>query len=438
MATCKSSNWVRESYVRNDLIESGLGVCRGLVILSGLFFAATDIWASPAPEAVAGCRAEALAPKNHRTSLPDRVTLIPPSNGTYIGLYSIGTIAEDQRRFVEKSGHRPAIVYTFHDWVSDDDWASSSPHFRTFTDPLESSRVSPLQLAEQVRKEGSVLAVAWAIQCCDWESHLFWYGFRKPTVTVDRLLQGEYDSYITSVARQIKSYGHPIMLTLFSEFNYQGMMGFGKRGGERLDEVAHVCRLYGDPTWPDGPERIKDAFVYVIDRFRKEDVRNVTWFMYAGSHYMNPRHEDYSQWLHPQYFYPGDDYIDWVGQSAYFIDPRAIPKLRQQELATSVTEALAPGYVAWGAVTERPLFLPEFGVLGDKTHSRARVLEEVFRDVLPQFPRVQAITLADFKIAEDYYEVPRLGTFEDETGAWKRAVRENPHYLKQVTIKGGE
>jgi len=424
--------------VRSEVVTSGPGLCSGLLLLSGLVVGGTDAWSSPSTDAVAGCRAEAPVWKHQGVSSTDRVTLRPPSNGAYIGLYSIGTISEDRTRFATKSGHQPAIMFTFHDWVSDKDWASSSPHFRTFTDPLESSALSPLQLAEQVRQEGGVLAVAWAIQCCDWESNLFWYGFRKPTVTVDRLLRGDFDAYIANVARQIKTYGHPIMLTLFSEFNYQGMMGFGRQGGERMDDVDHACRLYGDPTWPDGPERIRDAFIYVIDRFRKDDVRNVTWFMYAGSHYMNPRHEDYSSWLHPKYFYPGDDYIDWVGQSVYFIDPQAVPKLRQQELATSFTEALASGYAAWGTVTDRPLFLPEFGVLGDKTRSRARVMEEVFRDVLPRFPRVQAVTLADFSIAEDYYEVPRFGTFEDETGAWKRAVRENPRYLKQASFNGGE
>ncbi|MDR4480963.1 MAG: hypothetical protein R3B37_14610 [Nitrospira sp.] len=377
-------------------------------------------------------------PNGHRSSTGERVTLTPPPNGAYIGLYSIGSIEEDHHRFVAKNGHTPAVVFTFHDWVSDDDWASSSPHFRTFTDPLEASAVSPLQLAEQVRMEGGVLAVAWAIQCCDWESRLFWYGFRKPTVTVPRLLRGDFDVYIVTVARQIKAYGHPIMLTLFSEFNYQGLMGFGGGGGDRLEDAEHLCQLYGDPTWPDGPERIRDAFIHVIDIFRKEDVRNVTWFMYAGSHYMNPQHEDYNPWLHPKYFYPGDDYIDWVGQSAYFIDPRVAPKLRQQELGTPITDALAPGYAAWGTVTQRPLFLPEFGVLGDGSASRARVLEEVFREVLPRFDRVKAITLADFKIAEEFYEVPRLGTFDDETSAWIRVVRENPQYLKQASFTGGE
>lgn len=337
-----------------------------------------------------------------------------------------------------KTGHTPAVVFTFHDWVSDEDWASSHPHLRTFTDPLESSAISPLEFAAELRKEGAMLAVAWAIQCCDWESRLFWHGFRKPTVTVSRLLRGDFDPYIKTVARQIKAYQHPLMLTLFSEFNYQGMMSFGTGGIDRLGDVDHLCRLYGDPTWPDGPERIRDAFIHVIQLFRQEEVRNVTWFMYAGSHYMNLHHEDSSPWLHPKYFYPGDEYIDWVGQSAYFVDPQAHQNIRQEDLATSLTEALEPGYEAWGSVTQRPLFLPEFGVLGDRSSSRARMIQEAFGEVLPRMPRVKAVTVADFKIAEDFYEVPRLATFDDETAAWKGAVRDNPHYITRAVFKAGE
>ena len=215
-------------------------------------------------------------------------------------------------------------------------------------------------------------------------------------------------------------------------------MSFGKEGADRLDDVGHLCRLYGDPTWPDGPERIRDAFIHVIDMFRQQEVRNVTWFMYAGSHYTNPRHEDSNQWLHPKYFYPGDEYIDWVGQSAYFVDPDVAQHIRQQDLATSIKEALEPGYEAWGSVTQRPFFLPEFGVLGDGLFSRAHIIEQVFGQVLPRFARIKAVALADFKIAEEFYEVPRLGTFEDETVAWKRAVRENPHYIARAAFKGRE
>lgn len=409
-----------------------------LALILGFMLSAGQTSAAPPTKATVGCRTDVVPPKASRPEASPHTSLAPLRQGAYIGLYSIGPILDDRRDFIARTGHVPAIVFTFHDWVSDEDWNSSSPQLRTFADPLESSSISPLQLAEDVRQQGGVLAVAWAIQCCDWDSYLFWYGFRRPTVTVARLLNGDFDQYITTVARQIRDYRHPIMLTLFSEFNYQGMMGFGKQGADRLDDAEHLCRFYGDPSWPDGPERIRDAFVHVINLFRKEGVQNVTWFMYAGSHYMNPQHEDYNQWLHPKFFYPGDEYIDWVGQSAYFIDPRVPPKLRQKEIGTPITEALSSGYAAWGTVTQRPLFLPEFGILGDGASSRARLIEEIFHDVLPRFDRVQAITLAHFQIAQDFYEVPRLGLFVDEEAAWKRSVRESSHYLKHASFAGGE
>ena len=34
---------------------------------------------------------------------------------------------------------------------------------------------------------------------------------------------------------------------------------------------------YGDPYFPDGPERFRDAYRHIIDLFRKEDVKNITW-----------------------------------------------------------------------------------------------------------------------------------------------------------------
>lgn len=407
----------------------------GALLVPSLLFCSTDAGPTLSSQAVDGCRTDMPALKPHLMSPAQRIAIAPSATGTYTGLYSIGTIDEDYRDFTLKTGHHPALVFTFHDWVSDDQWASAHPHLRTFVDPLESSGVSPLQLAEQLRHDGTLLAVAWALQCCDWESRLFWFGLRKPTVTVARLLRGEFDEYIVTVARQIKAYQHPIMLTLFSEFNYQGMMSFGPEGTDRLAETEHLCRFYGDPHWPDGPERIRDAFIHVINLFNREDVRNVTWFMYAGSHYMNPRHEDYSPWLHPKYFYPGDEYMDWVGQSVYFVDPRVKQEIRQIPLNTSVTEALRPGYDAWAPVTHRPLFLPEFGVLGDGTSSRAAMIEQVFADVLPHFVRVKAVTLAHFKIAEDVYEVPRLGKFDDEITAWRTAVRDNPYYLKAGSME---
>jgi len=382
--------------------------------------------------AAASCKNETpKLPASKTRESADAVKVLPSPSGIYAGVYSIGTTRDDVKAFARKTGKPPAIVFTFHDWVSDADFASKSPKLRTFNDDMEDRGVTPIQLARQLEAQGSVLAVTWALQCCDFASYAWWFGMRKTQVTVPRLLKGEFDDYVRKVAREIKAYGKPIMLALFSEFNWQSAMMFGKDGETRMSEAEEICGQYGDPRVPDGPERLRDAHRHVIDLFREEGVKNVTWFMYANSGYMNPKATDHSIWLHPKFNYPGDDYMDWVGQSTYFIDPKW--GRSPSEDADLITNALAPGYAAWGEVTQRPMFLPEFAAVGDKKLDRSAILSEVMTQVLPTMPRVKALTLADFLIAEICCQVPRLGEpFPGESAAWRKSVGENPAYQFRV------
>lgn len=377
------------------------------------------------------CRKEAVLPAPTSRERPDAVKVLPMADAIYAGVYSIGTTRADVKTFVQKTGKPPAIVFTFHDWISDDDFASDKPRLRSFNDDMEDKGVTPLQLARQLEAQGSVLAVTWALQCCDWTSTAWWFGLRKTKVSLPRVLKGDFDDYIRKVAGEIKAYGKPIMLALFSEFNWQSAMAFGPDGTTRISEADDICGQYGDPRWPDGPERLRDAHRRVIDLFRAEGVRNVTWFMYANSGYMDPQGQDYNVWLHPRYNYPGDDYIDWVGQSTYFVDPKW-PHSPSKD-ADVVARALGPGYAAWGEVTQRPLFLPEFAPVGDKKVDRSAILAEVMAEVLPTMPRVKALTLADFLIAEICCQVPRLGEpFAGEVSAWRKHVGDNPAYAFKV------
>ncbi len=421
----------RRGRPRRTFLSGGLGMC----LLLGAGTCVAGGW-EVNPEVVEGCRKDVETPPARSQTPPNAIKVKPPENGAYVGVYT-ASAPRDYRRFLEKTSYQPPVVFMFHDWLSDSDWASNNPHLQTFHDPLEEApTVNPLELAEDLAKEGSVLALAWAHSCCDWHSILFWLGWRKTEVTLPRILQGNFDDYLKEVAGQVKAFGRPIMLTLFSEFNYQGSFAFGKSGTELMTEVDNICRYYGDPGWPDGPERIRDAFIHVIDLFRQEGVRNVTWFMYAGSHYMDPDHEDQSPWLHPKYFYPGDAYIDYVGQSSYFIDPT----ITQDVAATApIEKSLEPGYKAWGTVTQRPLFLPEFGPAQQDSTSRAKFLRQVFNEILPGMPRIKIVTMADFDLAADCCSVPRLGEkFPDEIEALKESVKDNPYYEKTIKLHEGQ
>lgn len=382
-------------------------------------------------KAAASCSQDVKLPPARSREVPDAVKVKASPDGIYAGVYSIGTTRHDVQEFKRKTDKPPAIVFTFHDWINDADFASKRPKLRSFNDDMEDKGITPVQLARQLEAQGSVLAVTWAIQCCDWGSTAWWFGMRKTKVTVPNLLKGEFDSYIRKVAQEIKAYDKPIMLALFSEFNWQAAMMFGKKGTTRISDADDICGKYGDKRWPDGPERLRDAHRHVIDLFRAEGVKNVTWFMYANSGYMDPKGSDYNVWLHPKFNYPGDDYIDWVGQSTYFIDPKW--STSPSEDAAVIEHALSAGYAAWGEVTQRPLFLPEFAAVGDEKTDRSEVLSDVMTKVLPTMPRVKALTLGDFQIAEICCQTPRLGQhFKGEINAWRKSVGDNPAYRFRV------
>jgi len=131
---------------------------------------------------------------------------------------------------------------------------------------------------------------------------------------------------------------------------------------------------YGDPNYPDGPERFRDAYRHIIDLFRNEGVKNITWFF----HY-NYVSMPYEWWNKPRYYYPGDDYIDWVGFSLYGAQTLDEP---WEELAFSVqlqnynddTKAIDH---------HKPIALLEFGVTDHHTGgSKSQWFDDAFTTIL--------------------------------------------------------
>lgn len=388
------------------------------------------------PGAANSCRVDVTPPPPNSFPLPGTIKVAPPPTGAYAGHYAVPAKPSVLEAFARQSGQRPSLVYTGHDWVFDESqWETISPRgLWTFNDMLEGDAgISALSLARRLSSQGTVLAFSWAIYCCDILNPMFYLRLKEPNNIYGRIAAGEFDDYIRQEARRIKTFDGPIMLTLVAEFNFQSIFAFGPDGRDWMMDVDDICGEYGDPGWPDGPERIRDANRRVVDLFREEGVRNVTWFMYAASNYMQPGHEDQSMWLHPRYFYPGDEYIDWVGQSVYFGDPEwgRTAEMWGTEIS-EFADAIEPGYAAWTSVTDKPLFLPEFGAVSDKGDSRARIIAEVFAERLPQLPQIKAVTFAQSELFRAYFALPDLGQRNDEMEAWQRAVTDNPYYTDRV------
>ena len=351
---------------------------------------------------------------------------VAPQPGRVIpGVYNITDVNGAYDRMTVKSdGQRPPIAFTFFDWNSAGIDAPS-PVLQDFNDPLPGSMVSPLELAGRMADQGAVLAVAWDAVGYIHEHPEYAKGTATRPVDFTDIFDGVYDDYIRTVARQIRDFGQPIMISPAAEFNAIGVYAFGDNGTTFLpDETDKITGNYGSDLWPDGPERVRDLYRHVIDIFHEEQADNVTWFMYSHTSYMNPAELDPNEipawdWLHPELYYPGDEYIDWVGNSAYISADD--PKL---DLEYAIGHAID----AFREFTDKPVFAPEFGVTSESGASRAARMAQLFGYEMQAVPELDAFAMADDLLFELFFDLARLGNHANELDVWNQVMWDNPYY----------
>lgn len=330
--------------------------------------------------------------------------IVADAQSDYMGIFTFDPVVDNANAFDAAANQNVAIVHTHIDWIVD-----GAPQFFDTLDPKLGYSVA--DLARTLAQQDSVLALSWDPMSLDFVSSDLLPGGEQPALSANDILSGGMDAYIRQVAQQVADIDVPIMLNLFGEADSAALFAYGPDGNQFRSEVTDQTGEYGDPTLLDGPERVRDMFKHVIDIFNAEGVTNVTWFMYMANGLMTQADS-----IDPAQFYPGDDYIDWVGQSLYIQDGRTLE------------DTFDAGYNAWGAVTDKPFFIPEMGfetTSGDKISA--------LLDALQGYDRVSAYTWADFDGQVADWNVARLGS---SAGDWA-ALGAATGLLDHVTLEVG-
>jgi beta-mannanase len=199
-----------------------------------------------------------------------------------------------------------------------------------------------------------------------------------PVYKMQRFIDGAFDDELRAWARAAKEDTIPLLLDFAPEMTGFWMPWSGLNCG------AGTTDGYGDPDYPDGPERYRDAYKHVIDIFRSENVQNVTWFFHPDIQRLPDE-----EWNSAKYYYPGDDYIDWIGLSIYgvqFQDEAWIyfsDSLQQYgKLIQEITNA------------NKPIAVLEFGVTdGRSDGTKTAWFEDAFANIIdnPYF-KISAIS----------------------------------------------
>jgi len=127
-----------------------------------------------------------------------------------------------------------------------------------------------------------------------------------PDYTMQAFIDGTFDAELTQWALEAKAADIPLVVEFGTECN-----GSWFPWNARWNGWYHTTQ-YGDPGEYDGMERFRDAYRHIIDLFRSLEVDNITWVFHVDA-YNDPD----TAWNQMAGYYPGDDYIDWIGVSAY-------------------------------------------------------------------------------------------------------------------------
>jgi len=254
------------------------------------------------------------------------IITIPPEGQLYHGVFPGGVTGEedditpaDVQSYEQLAGKSAAWIYLSHNWYK--------------------GRSFPLATASWIRKTGNIPFIRLMLRSSSEQNR------PERTFSLKRILEGALDTELRSWARSARDFGTPLFVEFGTEANGQWFPWNGWWNGKEQR------KSYGDPAYPDGPERFRDAYRHIIQTMRQEGAANIIWVFHVNNG-DNPQ----VPWNRLENYYPGDDYIDCLGVSVYGAQTpmeEEWPEFRQ------MMDAVYPRLAALGPT--KPIMVVEFG-----------------------------------------------------------------------------
>jgi len=318
--------------------------------------------------------------------------LLPPSQGVYFGAYAGWDFAPGSFDDIPDPAHVrifETLTGTHVEWAP---W-SISWHDRLVFPTSDVERIWRAGYVPQLR----VFTFPTQDYAPDALPQSAWPG----PITHSDVAAGKYDDQLRAFADAARDTDIPIF------FDYDGEMNNAHPWGGRYEggTAAHF----------------RDAYRHIIDVFRAEGATNVTFLIqygapngYAAGSYWEP----FEQFAN---YYPGDDYIDWIGLSVY-----GEPIYGTGPNATFEQKLTAQGFAQFGytgtyaeatALTSKPLAIEELGFKDMPSEAAKTQWVEDAAAALQsgRYPRIDAIDwwAQNKEDGRGYDGWPFTQTFED-------------------------
>jgi hypothetical protein len=250
----------------------------------------------------------------------------PPAGSYYHGVFpgsrdGMGgdVTLHDVRIYQRAVGKSLAWVYFWNNWYE-------NPRF-------------PFQTASWIRSNGSVPYIRMMLLS----------GPSIPTpdpvYSLKNIIEGKFDPLLRNWMQDARKFGSPVIAEYGVEvdgwwFPWNGL--YNKEGGSYVDSVA----------------RFREAYRHIIRIAREEGAYNIRWVFHV-----DPWDEPIVDWNKFENYYPGDEWIDWVGASVY---GRQLPSDPEGESFRAQMDWV---YGRMQRLTHKPFVVCEFGTINDANQS---------------------------------------------------------------------
>ena len=299
----------------------------------------------------AGCRDQATPDGPHKTA--EQLTLVMPANGVYTGAFvdfgdgESHVTYEALTGFERLTGKPLAVVACGNFW---------------------GDQAFPEKTVRIITAYGAVPFLFWS----PWDKP-YSEGEKAGRFGLRQILAGKCDKYIDDWADAARQYGKPLLVAWGLEMNgtwfpWSGYFsGAGKVIGHKDGRTLYA-----------GPELYKQAYRYVIDRVRARKATNILWGFHVNN-FGSPR----APWNQFSNYYPGADYVDWLGMSVY-------GKMARTEGWAEFDDMMTGPYAEICKLdAEKPVFVAEWGVGEYPPGDKAGFIATALRDLPSKYPRVR-------------------------------------------------
>ncbi|MBN1411997.1 MAG: hypothetical protein JW969_14205 [Spirochaetales bacterium] len=306
--------------------------------------------------------------------LPERVN-ITPEKGCYAGVY---LFRDSWQYFEKKTGKKFAIAMNFMSIQS-------------------SGEDFPRGVSEAYWALGKIYDITI-------EPHL---------QKLQDIIDGKYDGIYRKWGAGAKELGIPLIFRWGHEMNGKWYTWCGaKNGGATLDG-------FGDPSRPDGPERYVAAYRRIHDIFDEEGAMNAVWIWCPN---IGPAFS--SSWNDFENYYPGDEYVDWLGMDGYNWG-----NVKNHPGWVTFDEVFESMYAAMERINpDKPMIIGEFACT-EKDGNKAEWITDAFDRIKTKYTRIKAFVWFNL-IKEALWPVD---SSVESLEAFRNAMKD-PYYLEEIKI----